>query len=175
MGSGCPSLYLPQLLLSVSIEACRQIKQQHPELPILVLTSHSQKPLISRLIEASAQGYCLKGIAAEALILAIRSVAAGASWWDPTATTEIRLVFQGNQPDSGSNAAETLELLTRHEQEILTLVADGKSNQEIAEILYIAPGTVRVHVHARIMAIQKQLIAADLVGSVEIVNQTRNN
>lgn len=171
------------------IEACRQIKQQRPELPILVLTSHSQKPLIARLIEAGSQGYCLKGIAAEALILAIRSVAAGASWWDPTATTEIRAAFQGSKPATSSNAIQMLENpLTRREQEILALVADGKSNQEIAEVLYIAPGTVRVHVHAilhklevrdrtqaAIMAIQKQLIGADLLASVEILTQKQNN
>lgn len=68
------------------IEACRQIEQQNLSLPILVVTSHSQKSLITRLVEVGASGYCLKGIAAEALILAIRSVAAGASWWDRTAT-----------------------------------------------------------------------------------------
>ena len=53
------------------LEACRQIKQQS-NLPILVLTSHSQTALITRLIEAGAQGYCLKGIAAETLVLALR-------------------------------------------------------------------------------------------------------
>jgi two-component system NarL family response regulator len=180
------------------IEACRQIKQQHPELPILVLTSHSQKPLITRLIEAGAQGYCLKGITSESLILAIRSVAAGASWWDSTATKEIRAAFQSNEPASTSSSpAQTLEnSLTRREQEILALVAGGKSNQEIAAVLYIAPGTVRVHVHAilqklevrdglrpafghrtqaAIMAIQKQLIATDLIDSVEILSHKRNN
>ena len=132
------------------IEACRQIKQQHPELPILVLTSRSEKPLITRLIEAGAQGYCLKGIASESLLLAVRSVAAGASWWDSTATTEIRAAMVRNPPLSvPSKTAQPLENpLTNREQEILALIATGKSNQEIGEILYIAPGTVRVHVHA---------------------------
>jgi two-component system, NarL family, response regulator len=51
------------------IEACRQIKQQHPNLPILVLTSHSQTSLITKLIEVGAQGYCLKGVVAEKLVL----------------------------------------------------------------------------------------------------------
>ncbi len=59
------------------IETCSQIKQQHPTLLILVLTSRSEKPLISRLIAAGAQGYCLKGIPSESLILAVRSVAGG--------------------------------------------------------------------------------------------------
>ena len=161
------------------IEACRQIKQQHPNLPVLVLTSHSQASLISRLIEVGAQGYCLKGIAAEKLVLALRSVATGASWWDQAATQQIRAVFD-NQPaqtsatnssGAGLNAAESTPL-TQREQQILALLAMGKSNQEIAAGLYISPGTVRVHVHAIlhklevrdrtqavVMALQKGLIA----------------
>ena len=59
------------------IETCEQLQQQHPELPILVLTSRFRKPLIARLIEAGIKGYCLKGVKAEALILALRSVAVG--------------------------------------------------------------------------------------------------
>lgn len=158
------------------IEACRQIKQQHPELPVLVLTSRSQKSLIARLIEVGAQGYCLKGIAAETLVLAIRSVAAGASWWDQTATTEIRAALKSNAIDAGGTADSLANPLTRREQEILALLATGKTNQEIAELLYIAPGTVRVHVHAIlhklevrdrtqavVVAIQKQLISTDLL------------
>ena len=159
------------------VEACRQIKQQQPDLSILVLTSRTQKSLIHRLIEAGAQGYCLKGIDSKTLILAIRSVAAGASWWDSTATTEIRGLFENNP---AVTIAETLTAatnpLTRREQEILALVASGKTNQEIAEMLYIAPGTVRVHVHAilhklkvpdrtqaAIFAIQGKLVAKDLL------------
>ncbi len=160
------------------IEACRRIKQLQPNLPILVLTSRSEKNLLSRLIEAGAQGYCLKGIPAESLILALRSVAAGASWWDQTATTEIRAAFQGHGVISGGGGAlELLENpLTKREQEILALVAAGRTNQEIAETLYIACGTVRVHVHAilqklevrdrtqaAIVAIQKGLVAAELL------------
>ncbi len=160
------------------IEACRQIKQQHPNLPVMVLTSRSEKPLIARLIEAGAQGYCLKGIPSESLILALRSVAAGASWWDRTATTEIRAAFEGNQTTVVPvKTPEQLENpLTKREQEILALVATGKSNQEIAETLYIAPGTVRVHVHAilqklevrdrtqaAVLAIQKGLVAPELL------------
>ncbi|MEA5518341.1 response regulator transcription factor [Limnoraphis robusta] len=159
------------------VEACRQIKQKQPLLPVLVLTSHSQKPLINRLIEAKAQGYCLKGIAPEALILAIRSVAAGASWWDSIATQEIQETFgRFAEVLEGSEAYSVGNPLTKREQEILALIASGKSNQEIADILYIAPGTVRVHVHtilkklnardrtqAALVAIQKKLVAANFL------------
>jgi two-component system NarL family response regulator len=154
------------------IEACKEIKQQNPSLPILVLTSHSQKPLITRLIAAGAHGYCLKGIAAEKLVLALRSVAAGASWWDATATQEIRSSFALQPPQSQlEDITKPANPLTGREQEILSLLAVGKTNQEIAQMLYIAPGTVRVHIHAIlqklevsdrtqavVVAFQKQLI-----------------
>lgn len=127
------------------VEACRQIKAAMPQLPILILTSHSESSLIARLIEAGAQGYCLKGIPAEKLILALRSIASGASWWDQTATSMIQSQFQRHNLSDNVTSGNPL---TKREQEILKLVALGKSNTEIAEVLYITPGTVRVHVHA---------------------------
>jgi two-component system NarL family response regulator len=131
------------------IEACRQIKQRHPQLPVLVLTSHSQPGLIVRLVAAGAQGYCLKGIAAETLILALRSVAAGASWWDATATQTIRTAFNPvADPERAPASPKAGNALTQREQEILELIAAGKNNPEIAQTLYITPGTVRVHVHS---------------------------
>ncbi len=135
------------------LETCRQLQRNHPQLPILVLTSHSEKLLIARLVTAGAQGYCLKGVAAEILILAMRSVIAGASWWDTTATAEIHTLFQNNSIADRFSKGEALPTtattnsLTQRELEILTLLATFKTDREIAEILYIAPGTVRVHVH----------------------------
>lgn len=173
------------------VEACRQIKQQHYKLPILVLTSLFQKSLIARLIEAGVQGFCLKGVKVKVLLLAVRSLAAGASWWDQVGTTQIREVFQNYRsqatPTETGATSETTqselteteakpEPLTKREQEVLTLLALGKTNQEIAEILFITPGTVRVHVHgilkklevrdrtqAALVAIQKQLVDVTLL------------
>ncbi|MBD2726363.1 response regulator transcription factor [Nostoc sp. FACHB-892] len=156
------------------IEACKQIKQQNPHVPILVLTSHSQKTLIARLIAVGAQGYCLKGIPAEKLLLALRSVAAGASWWDETATNEIHCSFASES--YLENISKSANPLTQREQEILSFLAEGKTNQQIALKLYITPGTVRVHVHAIlhklgvsdrtqavVVALQKRLIKSDLI------------
>jgi two-component system, NarL family, response regulator len=132
------------------LEACRQIRAAQPQLPILALTSHSEQSLITRLIEAGVQGYCLKGIAAELLILAVRSVAAGASWWDRTATAEIRLLTQTASRATMFDAklSPATISLTNREREILTLIVAGKIDRDIADTLYIAPATVRVHVHA---------------------------
>ncbi len=127
------------------LEACRQIKESQPQLPILALTSHTEQSLITRLIVAGAQGYCLKGISAEMLILAIRSVAAGASWWDRTATAEICMTVRDRLAGRLSQQAISL---TNREHEILTLIVAGNIDQDIAATLYIAPATVRVHIHS---------------------------
>ena len=131
------------------LEALHQIRVHRPHLPILVLTSHSEPQSINTLIAANVQGYCLKGVSSDSIVLAIRSIMAGSSWWDSTASKEIFNVFNrtaNTQTPPLFQSAE-IPLLTRREQEILALVSTGKNNQEIAGILYIATGTVRVHIH----------------------------
>lgn len=152
------------------VEACRQIRQKCPDLPILVLTSRSDKALIKQLITVGVKGYCLKGVDLETLVLALRSVQSGASWWDSTATAEIHALATTLPPGLSSP-------LTPREQEVLQLITIGKTTQEIAEAFYITPGTVRVHIHAilqklevrdrtqaALLALQKGLISQELSG-----------
>lgn len=148
------------------IETCRQLKQQQPNLPILVLTSREDPELLNRLITLGVQGYCLKGIAAENLILAVRSVVAGASWWDASTTQRIRQTVTETSTHSNDLA---LNPLTQREQEVLRLITQGKTNSEIASLLYICTGTVRVHVHA----ILHKLQVSDRKQATEFA-QTRN-
>ncbi len=122
------------------IEVCRQIQCKCPHLPILVLTSRVDPTLINQLIEVGVRGYCLKGGDPSTLVLALRSVVAGASWWDHAATTEIQALARSKRVHEFP--------LTPREQEILQLITVGKTTQEIADTFYITPGTVRVHVHA---------------------------
>ncbi len=170
------------------VEACRQIKQDQPHLPVLVLTSHSQPALIRRLLEAQAHGYCVKGVAAETVILAIRSLAAGATWWDAIASQAIQSAFPPAQADLTPSAPTDPDTpLTKREQEILALIAAGNSNQEIAATLHITPGTVRVHVHAilhklavrdrtqaAIVALQHGLITTAIASSQPTENHHRS-
>jgi two-component system, NarL family, response regulator len=130
------------------LETCQQLRLCRPDLRVLVLTSNHQPQSIEDLIAANVNGYCLKGLASESIILAIRSIIAGASWWDNAASNEIFSAFRDSERQFQSTI-ETAQnpVLTKREQEILALVSIGKSNQEIASILYIATGTVRVHVH----------------------------
>jgi two-component system, NarL family, response regulator len=127
------------------VETCRQLQKAYPSLPVLILTSHPDKALVLKLIEAGAKGYCLKGIDAENLVLAIRSIAMGATWWDYNASTQIQAaIHQKEEPIAPTNEYQ----LTNRELEVLKLIATGHTNQQVAENLYITAGTVRVHVHA---------------------------
>jgi len=147
------------------LEACRQIKIQHPHLPILALTSRSEPTLINRLIATGIQGFYLKGIDAQTLALAIRSVVAGASWWDSNATNEIRTTFT-QSPDK--SLTPNLSLLTEREQEILALMATGNTDQEIGDRLYIALGTAWVYIHA----IVNKLGVRDRAQAVALLNKS---
>jgi two-component system, NarL family, response regulator len=130
------------------LETCQQMRLHRPDLRILVLTSNYQPQSIEDLIATNVNGYCLKGLASDSIVLAIRSIVAGASWWDNTASNEIFSAFRDPEKQLLPTVeTELITVLTKREQEILALVSMGKSNQEIATILYIATGTVRVHVH----------------------------
>lgn len=145
-----------------------------PKLWVLGDTLEVKKVLTNLLINAINR---LKGIAANKLVLALRSVAIGASWWDEIATKEILAKFEFYISQSqGENEYLIENTLTIREQEILSLIAQGKSNQEIADILVISLGTVKVHVHAilkklevndrtqaAIIALQKGLIKSNTI------------
>jgi two-component system, NarL family, response regulator len=151
------------------METCRQLHLSYPTLPVLVLTSRPDKNLVLKLIEVGAKGYCLKGIDAANLVLAIRSIAMGATWWDHNASNQIQMaIHQNKEPIISADDYQ----LTSRELEVLALIATGYNNQQIAEELFITAGTVRVHVHAilqklnvtdrtqaAIIALQKKLIS----------------
>lgn len=162
------------------LETCRNIKALRSNLPILALTAHSESQLIGDLVVAKIQGYCLKGLCPSSIVLAIRSIMAGASWWDSTATQEIFKAFDSLASAKTHPLTQFPEIpiLTKREQEILVLVSTGKSNQEIATILYIATGTVRVHIHtilsklgvrdrtqAAILALRNGIVDPQLLGN----------
>jgi two-component system, NarL family, response regulator len=127
------------------LETCQQLQKSHPDLPVLVLTSHPDKDIVFKLIEAGAKGYCAKGIDAEKLILAIRSISVGATWWDSNASEQISTAL--GRIDRASPLIEEFQL-TKRELEVLALIAEGRTNRQISEVLFITAGTVRVHVHA---------------------------
>jgi two-component system NarL family response regulator len=149
-----PDIILMDIGLPVmtGIDATRIIKDQHPEIKILVLTSHSESKTVDQIIAAGADGYCLKGIATERLYLLITDVSRGVFWIDPAVADQIKRYLQAERKAQKTVSVdipiEGFESLTEREQEVLGLIAAGKKNNDIAEILCISPGTVRVHVHS---------------------------
>lgn len=150
-----PDLILMDIGLPVlsGIDATEVIKEKRPQTKILVLTSHSEAKTVDQIMNAGADGFCMKGISTERLHMLIQEVYQGAFWVDPVVATQIKQYLQADRQLSGTDVpvtipVEAMESLTDREQEVLALIAAGKKNLDIADILMISPGTVRVHVHS---------------------------
>jgi len=123
------------------LEAIIEIKRECPEVHILVLTSFSDDETVFPAIKAGAIGYLLKNATPERLLVAIRDVHQG----KPNMSSDIAKKLM-SEIQHASNLPPTEEPLTAREMDVLRLVAQGLSNQEIAESLVIGDGTVRTHV-----------------------------
>ena len=131
------------------LEAISRIRQAWPEAHILVLTSFSDDSKMLPALKAGAQGYLLKNAPAESIIHAIRDLAHDRGVLDPIIARRLIKEF-----DQTSPAAEPEPALTPRETEILRLIAQGLSNQEIADRLHLSEPTVRVQVSHILAALQ---------------------
>jgi two-component system NarL family response regulator len=135
------------------LETCRRINADHPNIPVLVVTSQEDPAWCLRMVRAGARGYVRKGVAAGDLQLAIQTVLRGASWWDAEATTALRELGGAAGPEEPQATREVADAdagfaqLTPREWEVLEAMAQGLSNRDIAAELGIGLGTVRVHGH----------------------------
>jgi two-component system response regulator NreC len=124
------------------IDATREIKKRFPEISIVALTIHEDEEYFFKMLEAGASGYVPKRAAPEELIIAIRAAAKGEVYIYPSLTKLlVRDFLSGGRPMD----EQTSSGLTEREQEILTHLAEGENNEEIAAALVISPKTVARH------------------------------
>ena len=142
------------------LEAVRRIKKNTPNVKALMLTVHDEESYVHEAIRAGASGYLLKTVSAEELIKGIVTVAAGKAMLHPVITRHLISEFAEMAKGSSKPAKE----LSKREQDVLQLLAYGKSNKEIAKALGIGSQTVKTHVSH----IFTKLGAADRTGAVAL-------
>jgi two-component system response regulator DevR len=125
------------------IDVCREIRSRHADIACLILTSYDDDEALFSAVMAGASGYLLKDIRGSSLTDAIRSVAAGRSLLDPALTERLLERLRHPQQEDGR-----LSGLTPREREILDLIAEGLSNREIGQRLFLAEKTVKNYVSA---------------------------
>jgi DNA-binding NarL/FixJ family response regulator len=123
------------------VEVCRDVRSSHPEVHCVILTSYSDDEALFDSIMAGAAGYLLKQIKGTDLVDAIRRVAAGQSLLDPTVTARVLERLR-----NGPVEDERLARLTEQERRILDLIAEGLTNRQIGERLFLAEKTVKNYV-----------------------------
>ncbi|MGQ4381115.1 response regulator [Streptomyces sp. SAS_267] len=131
------------------VTVCRELRSQMPDLACLMLTSFDDEEALLDSIMAGASGYVLKQIKGSDLVSAVRTVAAGQSLLDPSATAKLMArLRQGQEPEPEPDA---LPGLTDREREILALIGEGLTNRQIGQQLFLAEKTVKNHI-SRLLA-----------------------
>jgi len=138
------------------IETIPEIKKNHPEVKILVVTMHNDKEYLYQAISEGADGYFLKKDAGTELFSAIEKIRKGKVYVSPSLSGDLTDYWEGIREGVKKS------ILTNREREVLSLIAGGKSNKEIADMLYISVHTVERH-RANLMEKLNFKKTADLV------------
>ena len=125
------------------IEAARQIVTKQLGVAVVILSMHADEGYVLRALRAGARGYLLKECPPEELIQAIRAASEGKAFFSPVVSRMLVEDYMRQLQDR--ELEDTYELLTAREREILQLVAEGKSNKDVANMLKLSPYTVETH------------------------------
>lgn len=131
------------------IEATNRLKQENPDIKVIILTSHERDEEVLASLGSGANAYCLKDIEPQALVNVIREVAKGACWLDPMIAKVALKLFP--KPENmniaySNHLSDGRSQLTERELEVLRLLVKGKSNTEIAKDLIVSVHTAKAHV-----------------------------
>jgi len=126
------------------VTATRLLRESDAAPPVLVLTTFEDEEILAGALRAGAAGFLLKGVPAEDLQRAVRTVAGGGSWLDPAVTGRVLSAYRDG-PSPALPGPEA-DVLTPREREVLALIGQGLSNTEIAATLVLGEGTIKTHV-----------------------------
>jgi len=140
-----PELVLMDLKMPVmnGVEATRKIRANFPDVKVLVLTTYDDDEWVFDAIQAGASGYLLKDTPRDEVVKAIRGTVTGKAYVDPSVAGKVLRQASGHQTQPASLITSKL---TERELEVLSLIARGLSNADIADRLFLSEGTVRNHV-----------------------------
>lgn len=127
------------------IEACEEITARFPAIKVVMLTSYAEDELLFSAIRAGASGYVLKQIGSDDLVRDLEAIGRGESLLDPVMTQRI---FQDIRRTTSDEEKSAFVRLSEQEKRVLLLVSDGKTNREIAKMLFLGDGTVRKYVNS---------------------------
>ncbi|WP_231333931.1 response regulator [Actinomadura graeca] len=150
VGEVCPDVVLMDLRMPRvdGVEATRRIRQEHPGVEVVVLTTYADDESIFAALRAGARGYLTKDAGAEEIASAVAAVRGGAAQLDPAVQRRlVEAVAAGERPVRRREDGTLPDGLTRREAEVLALIARGRSNAEIAGDLFIGEATVKTHIN----------------------------
>jgi DNA-binding NarL/FixJ family response regulator len=142
------------------IEATRQIVRRAPQIRVLVLSMYADEGYITQVMQAGATGYLLKDSADADLAQALTAVARGKSYFSPTVARAMLDEYVRHLAERG--ITDRYDTLSEREREVFQLIAEGRSNKQIADLLFLSVSTVETH-RARIMDKLDAHSAAELV------------
>ncbi len=128
------------------VAAAERLLAEESAPPVLALTTFDDEEALAGMLRAGASGFVLKGIPAPDLQRAVRTVAEGGAWLDPAVTGRVLSVYR-TAPAAPPRDEVALAELTPREIEVLALVGNGRTNDEIAAELVVSIGTVKTHIH----------------------------
>jgi DNA-binding NarL/FixJ family response regulator len=132
------------------IEATRRLREREPNVRVIALTTYADDESVLGALRAGARGYLTKDASSEDIRNAILTVAKGDAALDPSVQHHVVAALAGGEPTANPDAAEESKLpddLTPREAEVLGLIAEGLTNAEIAERLFVSPTTVKSHIN----------------------------
>ena len=141
--------------------------------PVLALTTFDDDEVLAGMLRAGASGFVLKGVPAPDLQRAVRVVAQGGAWLDPSVTGRVLATYRAAPAAPARDQA--LDALTSRELEVLTLIGSGQTNAEIAAALFVGEGTVKTHINHVFTKLRLRDRAAAVVYAFDhdLVNRSR--